>query len=270
MSCPRCVRSIAPDATRCPHCGYDIPPPTSGTFVPVPPDPQPVIAATPWDQTSVISRVPGAPHRSWRGPITATVMGIALLAAVAFVAVSRTHHTAARTTASVAPTTSGAPSSPSPSPSSSSSSQVARTQASTISGYLVQSAVARSGVSSALTSIGRCTGIPAAVTTLQDAAIARTRIVTALGSTDLSALPGSTALVADLRQALLASADADQHYAAWGQAMRACKGRPSHNADYADAQRSDTVATAAKRRFTHAWNPIAVRLGLPKQDADTI
>jgi hypothetical protein len=280
-SCPRCVRSIAPDAAWCPNCGYEIPqqPPAPLSAPPVvpatqsaaAPEAQPVIAATPWDQTGVIARVPEPRHRSWFAIVATVVAGIAVLIGISLVAVTRTHHTSAKPGHPAVGTVSTPPSrSPSSHPSSHPSNQDARTQAATIAGYLAQSSAARTGISAALTSIDRCTAIPAAVATLHNAATIRARIVGSLASTDVTAMPGGAALVADLRQALQASADADQHYAAWGQAMQACAGHPTHNADYTAAQNSDAIATSAKRRFTHAWNQLAGQLGMAQQDPNSI
>ena len=143
-------------------------------------------------------------------------------------------------------------------------------QASTIAGYLTQSGQARQGIGAAISAISGCNKITSAVTTLQNAADVRSRIVTALASTDVSALHNGTAAVGDLGRAMQASADADRHYAAWGQAVARCHRRAPQNADFAAAQQADSLATAAKQRFIDEWNPIAATYGLAKQSADTI
>ena len=143
-------------------------------------------------------------------------------------------------------------------------------QASTIAGYLTQSGQARQGIGAAISAISGCNNITSAVTTLQNAADVRSRIVTALASTDVSALHNGTAAVADLGRAMQASADADRHYAAWGQAVARCHRRAPQNADFAAAQQADSLATAAKQRFIDEWNPIAATYGLAEPSADTI
>jgi hypothetical protein len=143
-------------------------------------------------------------------------------------------------------------------------------QASMIDRYLTASGQARHRIGAAINAISRCTNIPSAVTRLQSAARVRSRIVTTLASADVTALPGGAAAVADLRRAMRASANADRQYAAWGRAVAGCHGHAHGNAQFAAAQRSDAVATAAKGRFADEWNPIAARYGLAKQNANTI
>ncbi len=146
--------------------------------------------------------------------------------------------------------------------------QSGQQQATTIQGYLTQSAAARSGVSDAISSIAGCRNIPASITTLSNAADARTKILTSLDGAQVSALPGGAALLTDLQHALQASATADHDYAAWGSAVAAaCVGQAAHTADYTAATQSDTVATAAKQSFVTKWNPVAAQFGLPAQSA---
>jgi hypothetical protein len=145
-----------------------------------------------------------------------------------------------------------------------------RAQASIIAGYLTDSGQARQGIGAAISAISDCSDIAPAVSALQNAAEVRSRIVTALASANVSALPNGAAAVADLGRAMQASADADRHYAAWGQSVAGCHRHAPHNAEFTAAQQSDTVATAAKQRFADEWNPIAATYGLAKQSADTI
>jgi hypothetical protein len=144
-------------------------------------------------------------------------------------------------------------------------------QASTIAGYLTSSRQARPGVGAAISAIRGCTNITSAVSALQNAADVRSRIVRALASADVSALPNSAgAAIADLRRAMRASADADRHYAAWGLTVAGCHGHAPHNAEFAAALQSGTAADAFKQRFADEWNPIAAMYGLAKQSANTI
>ena len=67
-----------------------------------------------------------------------------------------------------------------------------------------------------------------------------------------------------------ASAQADQHYAAWGNAVSAtCTGTAAHTADYTAAVQSDAAATAAKQRFVQNWNVVATQYNLAQQSAST-
>lgn len=215
------------------------------------------------------------------------VAGLAVVALIVALAASRMGHRGANNapaalTATGTPTGGSSPSGAASSPAASSSSVAksgsspaanrrrALAQASTIAGYLTASGQARRGIGAAISAISGCTNIAAALTTLQHAADVRAGIVTALARTDVSALPNGAAAVADLSKAMRASANADRHYAAWGQAVAACHGHAPPNADLAAAQQSDNVATAAKQRFAAEWNPIAVAYGQAKQSASTI
>jgi hypothetical protein len=322
LSCPRCLRPVPPDATRCPSCGYDLPaavraaPHAAPASVAEVPPGAPLTrsgeatTATPSDETPGIapvaddndsSLIPGLteapPHltgpseqqRRHRWQVGgAVVAALAVLAVIAVLAASRighrgTAHARPVITAALPPTSGISPSSAtSASASASGSGSGSRSgstraadrrglaQASIIAGYLTTSGRARPGIGAALSAISDCTNIASAVTTLHNAANIRTRILTALTSLDVSALPNGAAAVADLGRAMRASADADGHYAAWGQAVAGCHGHAPHNAEFAAALQSGTVADAAKQRFADEWNPIAATYGLPKQNANTI
>lgn len=314
-SCPRCVRPVPQQATRCPNCGYDLaaaersapyPAPRQAELRPWAPLTRPggIAAATPTEATGLIGHEPdqgsslipgftdgpqgtGPPdggRRYWWGVGGAIVAALAVITVIAVLAASRIGHRGAAPSTPVTPAAtptggtspSAAPSSsPSASTSTSTSTSAAdrqrgQAQASTVAGYLTQSGQARQGISAAISAIGSCRDIPSAVTALHNAAAVRSHIVTSLASTDVSALPGGAAAVADLSRAMQASADADMHYAAWGQAVTGCHGHAPQNAELAAAHRSDTAATAAKQRFADEWNPIAATYGLAHQTANTI
>jgi hypothetical protein len=227
------------------------------------------------------------PGRYWWGVGAAALAGVALLVVIGVLAATRIGHRAAGDDAPVTPgvlaPTGGISTSNSPSASASASAsgsgsgstrpagrQPGVAQASVIAGYLTQSGQARQGIGTAISAISRCTDIPAAVTTLENAADVRTRILAGLASADVSALPNGAAAVADLSRAMQASADADRHYAAWGQTIAGCRAQAPHNAEFVAAQQADITATAAKQRFADEWNPIAARYGLAQQSANTI
>ena len=221
-------------------------------------------------------------RRHWWHVGAAAVAALVVLAVIAIVAVIRIGH---RGTAHAVPaisvaftTTSVASPSGATSPSTSGSRatraadpQRAAAQASTIDGYLTTSRQERPDVGAAISAIRGCTHITSAVAALQHAADVRSRIVTALGSADVSALPNSAvAAVADLGRAMRASADADRLYAAWGLTVAGCHRHAPHNAEFAAALQSGTAADAFKQRFADEWNPIAAMYGLAKQSVNTI
>jgi hypothetical protein len=221
----------------------------------------------------------------WHVGAAAVVAALVVLAVIGVLAVTRAGrrgpaHATPAISAAFTPTSGASPYGATSASKSGSASKSASTravdrqrgaaQASTIAGYLTSSRQARPGVGAAISAIRSCTNIAAAVTALQNAADVRSRIVTALATADVSALPNGAAAIADLGRAMRASADADRHYAAWGQTVTGCHGRAPHNAEFAAALQSGTAADAFKQRFADEWNPIAAMYGLAKQNANTI
>jgi len=215
------------------------------------------------------------------------VGGLAVLGVIAVLAASRVSHRGV--TNATPATTAGPPTTAAHTPTGASSSsgavsssasqsrstsaanrQRGLAQASTIAGYLTDSAQARHGVGAAISAISGCTNIASAVTTLHNAADVRAHIVEALASVDVSALPNGAATVADLSRAMGASASADRHYAAWGESVAGCHGQAPHNPELAAAQQADAIATDAKQRFADEWNRIAAIYGLAEQSANSI
>jgi hypothetical protein len=290
--CPRCVKPVEPDTDNCPHCGYDIPPMVSATASstelsmaePVGRDAvdlmDPVDTASSGElwllpaewaqQTDVISHRSDGEllarlYREWRSrlplfvAVAAAIVLIVLITVFAEPGGSGSLSVAGAGTAARASVSSARP-----------TPQNGQQQAAVIGGYLTQSAAARRGVSGAIASINGCQNVPGAVATLQSAANARTQILAALTDAQVSALPGGSGMLADLRQALQASAEADRHYAAWGAtATASCSGHAAHTPDYSAAQQSDNAATAAKQRFVQSWNRVAAQFGLSQQSAST-
>jgi hypothetical protein len=80
----------------------------------------------------------------------------------------------------------------------------------------------------------------------------------------LSSPTGQSAKITSLlRQALTHSIAADRSYQSWLSHLKPAAGCPlAHDRSYQAAQREDTLATAAKQRFTAAFNPLARSLGL--------
>jgi hypothetical protein len=223
---------------------------------------------------------PQRPRGSRWGLGGAVIAALAVLAVIAVLAVSRIgdHHTAGAwpgTGAVVSPAGSGSRSSTPPASTSGpvpskAAGRRGRAQAAVIAGYLTRSGQARHRIGTAISAINDCTHIASAVSALHHAADVRAHIAAALADADVAALRHGAAAVADLGRAMRASASADRHYAAWGRASAGCHQHPRHDSEFAAAQRSDTAATAAKRRFVHEWNPIADRYGLAEQNANTI
>jgi alpha-tubulin suppressor-like RCC1 family protein len=138
-----------------------------------------------------------------------------------------------------------------------------RTFGGRIETHLRQLASGRTRLRNALAGVFNCSLSPRAAG-VQVAAVTRNRegILARL-----NAQPAPTAQAAQilvrLRRALSHSIAADRAYEAW---LRYLDGQPRcstrRNADLNAAQRQDRLATAAKRRFVSAFNPLARRLGL--------
>jgi len=173
---------------------------------------------------------------------------------------------AASSPASSGPATSGSASGSSTPPP---ADQVA--QATALKALMDQSTAAHNGINTAITAIGKCGDIAGAITTLTNAANVRAQVATQIDTTDVSALPQGAALAASLKQAMTASATADQNYAAWGQDVQAaCKPPAAHTAHYTAATQNDAVATKAKQTYVGLWNPLAQTLGLPTSSAGVL
>jgi len=279
---PGQVAGLQPTAGQ-PHAGWVAASAPTGQMRQAAPYEDPTLVPGLADGQSQPTGPPEEPRRYWWGLGAAVVIALALLVLIAVLAINRGGHRRAAnatpaTTAALTPTGGTSPSGAVPSTASASASpstsaadrQRGRAQASTIARYLTDSAQARQGIGAAISAISGCANIASAVATLDSAADVRSRIVTELATADVSALRNGGAAVADLSRAMRASADADRHYAAWGRAVARCHGQAPHNTEFAAAQHSDSVATAAKQRFADEWNPIAAKFGLAKQSADTI
>ncbi|SOB83760.1 hypothetical protein [Streptomyces sp. 1331.2] len=105
---------------------------------------------------------------------------------------------------------------------------------------------------------------------LRQAAAGRDSLVARLQGVDTSALPGGANLAAQLSSAWTASAAADRAFARWADDVAGCDGNAPHTADWNEGYNQSQVATAAKKAFAAAWNPLADRYGLAHCDPDAI
>ncbi|MER7766395.1 hypothetical protein [Kitasatospora sp. NPDC096140] len=105
---------------------------------------------------------------------------------------------------------------------------------------------------------------------LRQAAVGRDSLVNRLQAVDTSALPGGATLAAQLSSAWKASAAADRAFARWADDVAGCDGNAPHTADWDEGYGQSQVATAAKKAFAEAWNPVADRYGLARCDPDAI
>ncbi|WP_129840870.1 hypothetical protein [Streptomyces sp. RFCAC02] len=147
----------------------------------------------------------------------------------------------------------------------------ARAQATALSDLLEQSNDSRDAVVRSVGNIRGCRELDAAVTDLRAARDQRNNLVGQLQGLDLSALDGSADLVQALTEAWQASAEADEHYAAWAEEAKnnpdVCRGGSAQHTDRANqGDAASGRATEAKQRAADLWNPLATAHGLPERE----
>ncbi|MFJ9429366.1 hypothetical protein ACIRQY_06840 [Streptomyces sp. NPDC101490] len=145
----------------------------------------------------------------------------------------------------------------------------AEPQARELSKLLADSSNSRDTVISSVELIKRCEDLDKAANDLRGAAEQRRGLVTRLQSLDVDKIPDSPALTEALTEAWRASAEADDHYAAWADQMKskkACKGGKARSTNRtAAANAKSGEATTAKKEAAGLWNPTAAKYGLEKR-----
>lgn len=203
-----------------------------------------------------VERAGGVVRSRWA--VASTVAAALVGAGVAAVAVAQLHGTS-RT--------------PQPAPRARSStttsvSASALTAARSLNNLLVQNEQNRTSVQGATEQITSCGDVAGAVAQLRQRAAFRAGLVAELSDLDVSALPDSSALVADLHNAWQSSISSDDAYAQWGtDETPSCTPNDVGNAHFRAAQASDATATEAKRAFAARWDAEAPSYGLPQWQA---
>lgn len=146
----------------------------------------------------------------------------------------------------------------------------AEPQAQALDKLLADSNNSRSAVISAVEKIKSCRALDQAAADLKGAAAQRRDLVTRLEGIGVDQLPNHAELKSSLTKAWQASAEADDHYAAWaGQAKndkKVCKGGTARSTDQTGkATVSSGEATTAKRKASGLWNSIAQKYDLTKR-----
>jgi hypothetical protein len=231
---------------------------------PVAPAPNPPPAPTP-------TRTPG------RNSVASIMVGVLLLAFALWYGLGTHFGTngssdtgAANTRPVPSSVVSGSIRTPTPTPPRSTPSTAtgsARAQAVALDALLTDNDGTRKVVVDAVAATESCSSSRAlaAASTFRSAAATRRQLLGRLADVDVSALPGGRTAAAYLSTAWRASAEADDAFARWAQdaAASGCSGGDvPQTAAWDDAADASSRATAAKRAFLTAWQPIARTYGL--------
>jgi hypothetical protein len=142
-----------------------------------------------------------------------------------------------------------------------------RTQAIGVDTLLNASGDSRTSLRAALADAERCVNAAGAAATLQRVTDERSGQLDRARELPVDSIAGGAAIRNRLVEALTHSVAADRAFTAW--ASNVAAGRCGHDANYSEAGRASSSATAAKRAFCAAWNPVAVGYGLPtRAEAD--
>ena len=207
--------------------------------------------------------------RRIRGRVLAAGAVVAVAAAVASgVALSGGSAPAHPAAATPTPTASSPhPSLSSPSAAASPSAPVtAPEQAAALGALLTSSAAARTALHNAVTQVGGCTHLPAAVSQLQAVVNRRAGQYDRASALSTAALPGGAQVKSKLLAALGSSLTADRDYLSWARQQLSGGCTPTsqssaYNAAFSASRRAD----AAKEAFVQAWNPVAARYGIARE-----
>ncbi|WP_328312221.1 hypothetical protein OG432_19440 [Streptomyces sp. NBC_00442] len=149
----------------------------------------------------------------------------------------------------------------------------AKAQAQALDKVLADSGNSRDAVIGAVAEIRRCDKLDQAASALRDAAKQRGDLVTRLGALSLDKLPDHDKLSAALTKAWQSSASADNHYAAWSDAVASDKGKnckgghAKRTKDAGEGDKASGEATKSKQEASGLWNTIAAKYDLTKRGA---
>lgn len=137
-------------------------------------------------------------------------------------------------------------------------------QAKEVNALLNASADTRNTLGRALHASNKCKTLPAAIKDFQQVAVRRNNQIRRTKELQVDQLQDGEKLRSSLLRSFQLSLEVDRAFLRWARkAQRDCKGRPKHDANYRRGNELSVQATAAKKRFTQLWNPIAREVGLP-------
>jgi hypothetical protein len=145
-------------------------------------------------------------------------------------------------------------------------------QARAIDALLGRSGASRDKLNSAIDRVGRCTGVGGALDDLRTVGQERRAQIAAVRDADLSALADGESLRSLLVTALQHSLDADAAYVEWAEPTLSggCANTAVRRSAYARGRSASDQAGKAKQALLAAWNPVAMSLGLPPRDRQSI
>ncbi|WP_046734031.1 hypothetical protein [Streptomyces humi] len=145
----------------------------------------------------------------------------------------------------------------------------AKAQAVALDKLLADSGSSRATVISAVASVKQCDNLGGSASDLRNAAKQRTELVTRLSKLSVDKLPNNAELTASLTKAWQASANADNHYAAWADqagGKHGCKkGQARATGQTAAGNRESGTASSQKVKAAGLWNTIASKYGLTQR-----
>ncbi|MCG5211908.1 hypothetical protein [Streptosporangium sp. KLBMP 9127] len=140
-----------------------------------------------------------------------------------------------------------------------------------IDAILSDSGGARSGLGPALTQVRTCEETETGIKTIERVTEARRGQVEQVAKLGVGAIDDGAALKQSLATALGASLEADERFLAWARRHAAdCAADWTTDPDYKRGLAASTKATAAKKEFLAAWNPLATAHDLPERAAHEI
>lgn len=138
----------------------------------------------------------------------------------------------------------------------------AEDQAAMVDGIVSWSGRSRRTLFDALDDLNACRDIAGATAALRRVADGRASQIDALDELDVSAISNGVSIRNTLLQALRYSLDADLAFIRWSEQVQRPECHKDGNHD--QAMRLSRRATATKKKFVRAWNPIAREFGLPE------
>ncbi|MEU9384982.1 hypothetical protein AB0D38_30245, partial [Streptomyces sp. NPDC048279] len=165
-----------------------------------------------------------------------------------------------QTVAASAPATGG---------SSSAAADQGKAQAAALDKLLADSGSSRASVISAVANVKQCKNLDGSASDLRNAATQRAALVTRLSKLSVDKLPDNAALTTALTKAWQASANADNHYAAWADQVKGkhgChKGQARGTGQTAAGNAESGTASSQKVKAAALWNSIASKYGLTQR-----